>query len=1086
MNLSWEERQAAKSNLENVGPFSIDAWIEWIEDEIRTATSRDEKSDIIKLCDRSVEDFKSVRIWTVYAKFAVEDYNQYQEIIAEMPDYDELPALDVEGIRDLFRRGLTDIGYHITDSSSFWNMFREFEESILENSSLESKESQIKRLRELYLRRLELPHADVADTFSAYSNFESRYDNQNYESNLVTANRIFQKTQVYVDKLEKYERAIASTEQNPTPPVISFYSYIDYLKQIKADTFLIKTTYERALIHWYSDCELWSDYIGWMKSSFPNSKTILSLTLRAHRFCPFSSSIVNHYARALEKYPSESSDDTISHIYETSVENEAIKTNLEELIGVLMGYLDYVKRKNIGTTPNLKDIGEIPPLAKQKIREGITWAKDVMQQSLPETPDPYYRLAKYEISVESFLSPTEPAITEAIYRKLTTPTAPTSIWLEYVQWAYSHHPATKIRNLFKRPILGGGVSDVDYISMLWDEWLRWERLHGDLDSVEAAVDRYQTWKRKQTAAYAVAAAATNQESYYYGEYATTGIADGQNVPQQTSEPVSENLAPQGTKRKLEEDEEGDGRKKAKTEEEKESKEAKLDRLNRTLMFRNLEIEDDDEWPLQKFFYTYGEVNSIRLVRDDKGVCKKYGFVEFSSVEPTFNLLQNKQSVEFRDKPMFLCRPKGSNLPNNGNSLTEEEWEAHLETFRKEKEEKKKIYSEAEQEGRVVFAANLGGSITEEDIKHLVKTVNQPIEIRIMTTKTGESKGYGFITFDKAEHAISVAKLSGSTVKGRAITLAISNPALRKTEDQHYKLKGTRVRDFNPCLLYAVNLPFNINEEKVRKAFGKFGDIKEVRLPMQNGRPKGIAFVEYLKEESAQAALSLNETIIYGRPVKVKISEPTGKAEPPNRKDRVNKGDERRQLPSDKATYEEKGTSQGQQSTDRNGRVRQHHRPEHRNTRQIQQPKQSFEVHVTNLPEAITETELKDLFSKAGEVLSVKLRRTDQSGHAFVKVKDEGSASRLCLDLSGTQLHDKVIEVTATGSSISASLKPRQARHPRVKNVPKRRPGLGFTEAKKGTEDMDVDEPKMEDKAKQEIASKSKNNDYFKNLFLGGK
>jgi len=57
-------------------------------------------------------------------------------------------------------------------------------------------------------------------------------------------------------------------------------------------------------------------------------------------------------------------------------------------------------------------------------------------------------------------------------------------------------------------------------------------------------------------------------------------------------------------------------------------------------------------------------------------------------------------------------------------------------------------------------------------------------------------------------------------------------------------------------LYIGNLPDETTEEDIRKAFGRFGDVKDVRLIMDriSGSQKGFSFITMGNVEQAQAAV----------------------------------------------------------------------------------------------------------------------------------------------------------------------------------------------------------------------------------------
>jgi len=76
-------------------------------------------------------------------------------------------------------------------------------------------------------------------------------------------------------------------------------------------------------------------------------------------------------------------------------------------------------------------------------------------------------------------------------------------------------------------------------------------------------------------------------------------------------------------------------------------------------------------------------------------------------------------------------------------------------------------------------------------------------------------------------------------------------------------------------IYVGNLPFSSTESDLRSLFERHGDVASVNVIMdrETGRPRGFAFVEMSKEESAKEAIrSLDGTELDGRSLRVNEAE----------------------------------------------------------------------------------------------------------------------------------------------------------------------------------------------------------------------
>ena len=94
-------------------------------------------------------------------------------------------------------------------------------------------------------------------------------------------------------------------------------------------------------------------------------------------------------------------------------------------------------------------------------------------------------------------------------------------------------------------------------------------------------------------------------------------------------------------------------------------------------------------------------------------------------------------------------------------------------------------------------------------------------------------------------------------------------------------------------VYVGNLPFSVDDEKLKELFGSYGEIEEATVIMNkfSGRSKGFGFVTFKDEESGKKAVSeMNDKEIEGRKLKVNEARPF---DPDNRPPRRNFSNQRR-------------------------------------------------------------------------------------------------------------------------------------------------------------------------------------------------
>jgi RNA recognition motif-containing protein len=76
-------------------------------------------------------------------------------------------------------------------------------------------------------------------------------------------------------------------------------------------------------------------------------------------------------------------------------------------------------------------------------------------------------------------------------------------------------------------------------------------------------------------------------------------------------------------------------------------------------------------------------------------------------------------------------------------------------------------------------------------------------------------------------------------------------------------------------LFVGNLSFKTTPEDLKEAFSPYGQILDIRIPIDklSGRQRGFAFIEFETPEMAQKALSaLHQTTFLSRVIRVSFSE----------------------------------------------------------------------------------------------------------------------------------------------------------------------------------------------------------------------
>ena len=172
----------------------------------------------------------------------------------------------------------------------------------------------------------------------------------------------------------------------------------------------------------------------------------------------------------------------------------------------------------------------------------------------------------------------------------------------------------------------------------------------------------------------------------------------------------------------------------------------------------------------------------------------------------------------------------------------------------------------------IYVEGISYDASEEDLEsHFQSVCNNIKEIRMPRWQdSGKPRGYAHIDFNTVEETQAALKLNGSDLLGRYLKIAVANDR-RKINTVGPHPKGCKT-------IFVKNLPYDVTEEDVKKVFRIFGVVNYVRLPRWNhtGRLKGIGYVEFKREDSAEIAVKKRSDIhVGGRPVMIDYDDGDG-------------------------------------------------------------------------------------------------------------------------------------------------------------------------------------------------------------------
>jgi len=139
--------------------------------------------------------------------------------------------------------------------------------------------------------------------------------------------------------------------------------------------------------------------------------------------------------------------------------------------------------------------------------------------------------------------------------------------------------------------------------------------------------------------------------------------------------------------------------------------------------------------------------------------------------------------------------------------------------------------------RTIFIKGIDYDLTEEALREEMEKIGEVVRVKIpMTKEESRNKGFGYVEFKKLVSAQKALKLNGTQLLGRQVTIDKATP-----RDSSSKLFTIFVR----------NLSFDTTREEIEEHFEKYGNIKNVTVPVDKeneSRNRGFAFVEFTDRE----------------------------------------------------------------------------------------------------------------------------------------------------------------------------------------------------------------------------------------------
>ena len=413
-----QELQNARETMSSRFAVGEDLWADWIQDQALLASSLEDRLSVMEMCLKSVEEEPgSTKLWLAYGQWMLSLYKQAhpQDLrlssIMTIParyaisEEDMMVAREVFGwpqMMEVWKRAEEETRWRINDSHLIWDTWTELLMIDLASSPLQEA---INDIQYHFINRLQTPHAKWEQTFQAYSEFVSRYDNAQYEVTMVTANRLgLDAKQIFRSREDREFEILRASENNDQNAELKAYSdYVDWelSRNRKKHEFkfeLANAVYQRATLRFPSNSDLWEGYAMFLveetKSHRRQNSSALPVLDKATRHCPWSGNLWSQFLLSAEisNLPFPDIGDVKHKATSTGLLDAG---GLEEVLKVSTAWCGFLRRRAFhpDSTDEDMDVAEVGIRSAIEDMDNIGRAKYGAEYQ----GDPEYRLEKIYI-----------------------------------------------------------------------------------------------------------------------------------------------------------------------------------------------------------------------------------------------------------------------------------------------------------------------------------------------------------------------------------------------------------------------------------------------------------------------------------------------------------------------------------------------------------------------------------------------------------------------------------------------------------------------------------------------------------------
>lgn len=226
-----------------------------------------------------------------------------------------------------------------------------------------------------------------------------------------------------------------------------------------------------------------------------------------------------------------------------------------------------------------------------------------------------------------------------------------------------------------------------------------------------------------------------------------------------------------------------------------------------VFIKNLDAFIDNK-ALYELFAAYGNVLSCKVATDGKGQLKGFGYVQFEKEGDAQTAIKSLNGMLLNGKQIYVAQ--------------------HVRRL-------ERLQENASPKFTNVYVKDLCEATTDEDLENFFGTYGAISSAVVMKDQDGKSRCFGFVNFQSTEAAAAaVEQLNGTTHDGKVWYVGRAQRKSEREAQLRAKFEQERLsryEKYQGANLYMKNLDDDIDVEKLKDLFSKFGTVKSCKVSL---------------------------------------------------------------------------------------------------------------------------------------------------------------------------------------------------------------------------------------------------------------